>query len=65
MQTFSPDSPAILAAVRHDYSSFAERELPLRRLLGYPPFADMIRLVVRGTSETFTKELAGTSGLAM
>jgi primosomal protein N' (replication factor Y) len=58
VQTFSPDHPAIQAAVRHDYSSFAERELPLRRLLGYPPFADMIRLVIRGTSERLTKEFA-------
>jgi primosomal protein N' (replication factor Y) (superfamily II helicase) len=58
VQTFSPDHPAIQAAVRHDYSSFAERELPLRRLLGYPPFADMIRLVIRGTSERLTLEFA-------
>ena len=50
VQTFSPDHPAILAAVRHDYTAFADRELPLRRLLGYPPFAAMIRVVVRGTA---------------
>jgi primosomal protein N' (replication factor Y) len=58
VQTFSPDHPAIQAAVRHDYSAFADRELPLRRMLGYPPFASMIRVVVRGTRETITQEFA-------
>lgn len=58
VQTFSPDHPAILAAVRHDYSAFADRELPLRRMLGYPPFAAMIRVIVRGTRETITQEFA-------
>lgn len=58
VQTFSPDHPAIQAAVRHDYAAFAERELPLRRMLGYPPFAAMVRLVVRGARETITREFA-------
>ncbi len=58
VQTFSPDHPAILAAVRHDYAAFADRELPLRRLLGYPPFAAMLRVVVRGTREAITQEYA-------
>ena len=61
VQTFSPDHPAIQAAVRHDYSAFADRELPLRRLLGYPPFAAMIRVVVRGTRETITQEFAAAA----
>jgi len=69
VQTFSPDHPAILAAVRHDYAAFANRELPLRRLLGYPPYADMIRVVARGTLENttfeFAKTLAGTCAAAL
>ena len=39
VQTFSPDHPAILAAVRHDYAAFAAGELPMRQMLRYPPFA--------------------------
>jgi primosomal protein N' (replication factor Y) (superfamily II helicase) len=62
VQTFSPDHPAIQAAVRHDYTAFADRELPLRRMLGYPPFADMIRLVVRGDREKITQEFAALLG---
>ncbi len=45
VQTFNPDHPAILAAVRHDYAAFAAGELPMRRMLKYPPFSSMIRLV--------------------
>jgi primosomal protein N' (replication factor Y) len=58
VQTFSPDHPAILAAVRHDYAAFAAGELPIRRMLRYPPFTDMIRLVVRGPVEPVTGEFA-------
>ena len=48
VQTFSPDAPAIVAAVRHDLAAFAREELPHREALGYPPFASMVRIVVRG-----------------
>ena len=51
VQTFSPDHPAIQAAVRHDFAAFAAGELPIRQMLRYPPFASMIRLVVRGPAE--------------
>jgi len=56
VQTFSPDHPAILAAIKHDYEMFADQELPARRDLGYPPIKQMLRLVVRGSSETETEE---------
>lgn len=59
VQTFSPDHPAIMAAAKHDYAAFAETELPNRQTHGYPPFAKMARLIVRGpqesTAEQFTE----------
>ncbi len=58
VQTFSPEHPAIQAAVRHDYAAFAAGELPIRQMLRYPPFASMIRLVVRGSSEAVTSEFS-------
>src|SRR5205814_10539045 len=30
VQTFSPEHPAILAAMKHDYEAFARYELPIR-----------------------------------
>ncbi len=59
VQTFNPEHPAIQAAVRHDYAAFAATELPIRRMLRYPPFASMIRLVIRGPLEETTREFAG------
>ena len=62
VQTFSPDHPAIRAAVRHDFAGFAAGELPLREMLRYPPFATMIRLVMRGPVEAVTAEFATQLG---
>jgi len=58
VQTFNPDHPAIAAAVRHDYHRFAASELPLRRDLGYPPFAMMFRLIIRGEQEGRARDFA-------
>jgi primosomal protein N' (replication factor Y) len=58
VQTFSPDHPAILAAVHHDYAAFAAGELPIRQMLRYPPFSAMIRLVVRGPVEAVAAEFS-------
>jgi primosomal protein N' (replication factor Y) len=54
IQTFNPDHPAIVAAVDHDFKKFADRELPLRQMLGYPPFSEMARVVLRGPDEKKT-----------
>jgi primosomal protein N' (replication factor Y) len=58
VQTYSPDHAAIRAAVRHDFAAFAAQELPLRKMLHYPPFAAMVRLVVRGEVEAVAREFA-------
>lgn len=58
VQTFSPDHPAILAAMRHDYLRFANQELPIRQDFHYPPAAAMIRLIFRGDLENTTEAFA-------
>lgn len=58
VQTFSPDHPAIKAAVRHDYPAFAKQELPVRELLHYPPYAAMARLIVRGETPEPAQQFA-------
>src|SRR5262249_47929097 len=50
VQTFSPEHSAIQAAVRHDFTTFAKKELPIRESLGSPPCGSMVRLVMRGPS---------------
>jgi primosomal protein N' (replication factor Y) (superfamily II helicase) len=58
VQTLNPEHPAIVAAVRHDFPAFAAHELAVRKAANYPPFAAMIRLVVRGPSEAVARETA-------
>jgi primosomal protein N' (replication factor Y) len=58
VQTFSPDHPALQAAIRHDYVAFAEDELSVRAEFCYPPVANMIRLIVRGPHERATEQFA-------
>lgn len=62
VQTHNPDHPAILAAVQHNFAMFAAAELPLREMLKYPPFAHMIRVVVRGPGESQARTFAETLG---
>ncbi|WP_145049854.1 replication restart helicase PriA [Lignipirellula cremea] len=58
VQTFSPEHPAIQAALQHDYYRFAAGELPIRKEFGYPPFEQVIRLIVRGPIEEQTEQFA-------
>lgn len=58
VQTFSPEHPAIQAAIRHDYALFAGQELPTRAEYGYPPLMSMVRLVIRGESQVVTEKFA-------
>ncbi len=62
VQTFSPDHPAIVAALKHDYEGFATGELVVREKFNYPPLSALIRLIIRGlqekTTELFAEELA-------
>lgn len=47
LQTFMPDDPTIQAALRQDFAGFAHSELQSRREVGLPPFARMVRIVLR------------------
>jgi primosomal protein N' (replication factor Y) len=58
VQTLCPDAPAIVAAVRHDLGMFTAQELPHREALGYPPHASMVRMVIRGASESVSRSFA-------
>ena len=61
VQTFNPDHPSIRAAATHDYQRFAEQALAARQRLDYPPFSEMIRLVIRAANAELASSAA--SGL--
>ncbi|MCD6405679.1 MAG: primosomal protein N' [Planctomycetes bacterium] len=58
VQTITPGHFAIRTAARHDYLSFAERELEHRKDLGYPPVAKMARIILRGSDLEKVKKTA-------
>ena len=47
VQTYYPDHYAIVAAAKHDYASFVERELKYRRWMHYPPFGVLANVLVQ------------------
>jgi primosomal protein N' (replication factor Y) len=48
VQTYSPEHPAIQAASKHDFQTFAKDELIHRKRLGYPPWGYLARVIFRG-----------------
>lgn len=55
VQTLSPDHMAIMAAMKHDYKAFAEEEIVAREFGMVPPFASLVRIVLRGEDSTITR----------
>jgi primosomal protein N' (replication factor Y) len=51
VQTLTPEHFGIQAAARHDYLSFAAKEIGQRAQLGYPPVGCLARIVLRGEDE--------------
>ncbi len=59
VQTLAPDARPIRYAARHDSDGFLASELERRRLLGYPPFGSLIRIVCSAAEEGPALSLAG------
>ncbi len=59
IQTYHPEHYAIKAAAGHDYQTFYQQELELRRALLYPPFTDLVRFLLSGRDEALLWEAAG------
>ena len=47
IQTYNPLNYAIIKSKAHDYIGFYNEEIQNRKALGYPPFREMIHMVVR------------------
>ena len=56
IQTYRPDSAAVVAAAAHDYQQFFEAELEARAELGYPPHGRLVAVRIDGKDE---HEVAG------
>jgi len=61
VQSFTPHSPSIQYARRHDFNGFFEEELEFRRQFDFPPYSRMIVVTIRSESlekaEFFSRSL--------
>jgi len=64
-QTYKPDDPVIVAASLHDYGRFLEQELPLRKMLNYPPYGRLVRVMISGKRAGETEKASAGLGEAL
>lgn len=58
IQAYNPDHYALQAAKNHDYWSFYRQEMTFRHASGYPPYARLVRLMLRGKDEVAVERKA-------
>jgi primosomal protein N' (replication factor Y) (superfamily II helicase) len=58
VQTLAPDARSIGFATRHDSDGFIADELERRRVLSYPPYASLIRIVCSAPDDALAQETA-------
>ena len=58
VQTYNTEHYAVQCGIRQDYAGFYAQEIQLRRALGYPPFARLIKLLFQAESEAAAREQA-------
>ncbi len=59
VQTLQPEHYAIQHASTHDFLSFYEEELSYRKALAYPPFSELINIILSSKLENTLKKTAG------
>lgn len=62
IQTYQPDSYAIKYACNHDYLSFYHQEIESRRVVGYPPFSNLVRIVISSLDQIQALKTAAEIG---
>ncbi len=58
IQTYDPENPAIKLAVEGRQKEFYNQELEMRKILKFPPFTRLFRLVFRGRNQSEVEYLA-------
>ena len=58
VQTYNTEHYAVQCGIHQDYEGFYQKEIALRRAMGYPPFTRLIKLLFQSTDETAAKQSA-------
>ncbi len=59
VQTYSPNNPAVYCACHSRQKEFYEQELSTRKLLNFPPYSRLLRLVFRSMVQSDAEAFAG------
>lgn len=51
VQTYQPENFAIVYAAKNDYENFFVEEIEFRKLMNYPPFCDLLQIVIIAKKE--------------
>ncbi|HVI39427.1 MAG TPA: primosomal protein N', partial [Anaerovoracaceae bacterium] len=57
IQSYNPEHYSIVAASEHDYEAFYRAETIIRKQIGYPPFSDLIQIVLSSEKEQEAYEI--------
>lgn len=57
LQTYAPKHYVYRFASNYDYNSFYEKEINLRQATGFPPFSNILRILVSSESDNRAKEV--------
>lgn len=57
LQTYAPKHYVYRFATNYDYLSFYEKEINLRQTTGFPPFSNILRILVSSESDNRAKEV--------
>ena len=58
VQTYNTEHYAVQCGIHQDYEGFYQKEIALRKAMGYPPFTRLIKLLFQSTDETAAKQSA-------
>jgi len=57
LQTYVPKNPVYITCANYDYLKFYDKEINLREVTKYPPYANIIRLLVTSEDDELAKKL--------
>ena len=65
LQTFKPENPLIQTAALGNWQAFYKSHLAERKMLSYPPFAQLIKLTIRGKNSQKNSQAAQNLALKL
>ncbi len=58
LQTYSPENAVLRRAINYDYEGFFRHEISVRKATGFPPYTEIVRVMVSGENEEETVKVA-------